>query len=187
MISLYVIGLLSLAAILWLAVYARTRKRGTAGFGKITLQVSGAQSVSRTGKANFDVLELDKDVRSSARIWVISMRDEWSKRFNFQLSLSSLCDGGLTQPIPGSYAIAPGSYGSTRAFSASYSHIVDGDKLDVYEYSTLHKGGGVLIIETADDSEVSGSFIFIAHRHDSSLANLGVIEVSGKFTAPKVV
>lgn len=182
MISIYLIGLFTVGAILWLAIYIRNEKHGIADFGKVTLHLCGALNGTHSGQARFDVLEV-----SNTKVWVISMRNDWSKAFSFQLSLSSLGGDYLTQPVPGSYAIASGSYGSTSAFSASYSHIVNSNQLHVDAYNTLNKGGGVLIIEAADDSEVSGSFIFIAHRHDSSLASLSVIEVSGKFTAPKAV
>lgn len=187
MIGVYLIGLVTVSAILWAATYVRNQKYRKADTGQVTLHVSGALQKTWDGHASFDLLELDKDVLSDARIWVISLHDEWSQKLNFQLSLSSLCDGSLTQPIPGSYAIAPGSYGSTPAFSASYSHIVDGDKLDIYKYSTLHEGSGVLIIETANDREIHGNFIFTAHRYENPLTKLDRVEVTGKFTARKPV
>lgn len=187
MISVYLIGLITVGAILWAATYVRNKKYRKADTGQVTLHVSGALQKTWDGYASFDLLELDKDVLSDARIWVISMHDEWSQKLNFQLSLSSLCNGGLTQPIPGSYAIASGSYGSTRAFSASYSHIVVGDNLDIYEYSTLHEGSGVLIIETVNDREIHGNFIFTAHRYENPLTKLDRVEVTGKFTARKPV
>ncbi|MEC3879220.1 hypothetical protein [Parapedobacter sp. 10938] len=167
----------------------RNEKYDTAAIGKVTLRVSGALNKTHNGHADFDVLELNGDVLelSSAKVWVINMRDEWIKTFSFQLSLSTLGHGNITQPVPGSYPIGLGSHRGTPVFSASYSHIVNDDILHIDEYDTLHRGSGKLIIETANDRKVSGSFMFTAHGHDDSSISSAIIEISGEFTAGKAV
>lgn len=147
--------------------------------GTGTVEVSGDKTGTFTGYADFSFFDIGTTQLFDINIWSYPNQ-------TFDLSLMSWSFPEGTTPQPGTYTINS-SMGNQEEiqFDGFFQIFEEGDYLNPIEYGTLWYEGepGTLIIETAKNDQITGSFDFNASSVDDDDNIMGTINITGNFSA----
>lgn len=166
--------------------------------GQLTMKVTGDIVAEKSGQVDFWSLSPGGE-EGSLHIWHISSNDFSPQTFS--LDFTHMSPDPITRPGTGTYAInagvpaKPWEDPGPVEFSATYTHIENGNFAGAVEYGTFmcndkFPSGGSLTITSSSAEVVKGTFQFTAHHADVNPETMecelyGTIQVEGSFEAPE--